>query len=121
MYFCVLFGKLHGIGEGPLMYSNFAIGGAHEDGSYLIDNKYFGNIIRVGPHDSKLLCSSFPIKLGDRFWIGYGHDVKDAIECGGDAFVVFIPDLKYFAALAGHYHCAAVGEHALEKHIFLEE
>jgi hypothetical protein len=121
MQFGVVLGELHGVGEGPLMDSDFAGGGAHEDGAHFVNYQQLSDVVRIGPHDSKLLRSSFSIELGDAFRVADCHDVEDAVEGSSDAFGILVPDFEKFGALAGHDAGASVAEHALEEHVLFEE
>lgn len=116
-----LFGELHGVGERPLMSSDFPRGGPHEDSANFIDNQYFGDVVRISPHDSKFLCSPFPVELGDRLRVANSHDIEDTIKSSRDAFCTFIPNLKDFTPLTGHNRGTAVAKDALDEHVFLEE
>lgn len=76
------------------MGTDFSKRSTHKDRANFIYNKEFRDIIRISPHNSKLLRSSVSIKFGYAIRIADCHDIKDAIKSGADAFTILIPNFK---------------------------
>lgn len=121
MYLCELLLEFHGVSERPLMSPDFSSRCPHKDCSDFIDNKQFSDIVWVCPHDSELLRSSLPVKLGNWLRIADSHDIKDTIKYSSDAFASFVPNLKYFITIACHHGCATIPKDTLQEHILLQK
>ena len=121
MQLCEMLGELHGVGKRPLMCSYFASRCSHEDSSDFIDDKELSDVVGVGPHDCKLLRSSFSVELGDRLRIADSHDVEDGVIGSSQAFIALVPNFKYLVAFAGHNHGASIGEQTLNEHVLIKK
>jgi len=110
MQLCEMLCKFHWICKRPLMSSDFSCRGSHEDCSHFINYQKLGDVVRICPHNCKLLSSSFSVKLCDRLRITDSHDVKNGIICRSEAFICFVPDLKYSISFTCHDHGATIGK-----------
>lgn len=103
------------------MGSYFTCRGTKKYSTYLIYYQYLGYVVRIGPHNCKLLHSSLTIKFSYRFLVADSHYVEYRIKSSSYTLTAFIPHLKQLCPLDCHDVGTSIGKYPLNKHIFLKK
>lgn len=103
------------------MCSYLTQGSPHKYSSNLITNQKLGDVVRVSPHYSKLLCSPVTIKLSDAVRIANRHNIKDTIESRTDTLTILIPDFEKLLPFTVHDHTTSIGKNTLHEEILIQK
>jgi hypothetical protein len=97
------------------MSSNFAQRSSHEDSANLIYYQKFGDIVRICPHNCKLLGSSISIEFSNAIGVANSHNIKDAIKSRANTLTIFIPNLEQFLSITIHDHITSISKLPLHQ------